>query len=198
MPDINLIYMNFQAGDRVKFLNTKGGGIVIAIIDSRMVSVAVEGGFEIPTLKSELILLEGNDPGARFFDEHFDVGVQEKPAEKVDKPGDGIIDLPSSVTKNRKAEELFLAFVPHEQKWLISGLVDVLLVNNSSYDILYNLFLKNQDNTFNGKDYGSCFPDSRLLLDTITREQLPEWTAGFLQFLFHKENCREVFRRRIE
>jgi len=184
--------MNFQIGDKVKFLNAKGGGIVTRIIDTRMVGVAVEGGFEIPTLSSELIRLEKDEPGARFFDEHFDIAPREEMEERSIQTENRLLELPYSVTKNRKSEELFLAFVPHDQKWLISGLLDVMMVNNSSYDILYNLFLQNPDKTFTGKDYGSCFPDSRLILDTITREQLPEWTSGYLQFLFHKENCTEV------
>ena len=184
--------MNFQIGDKVKFLNTKGGGVVKKIIDSRMVSIAVEGGFEIPTLISELITMDGNEPGARFFEEHYAIGVEQESKEKKDQPDDRLSTLPSSVARNRKAEELYLTFVPHDQKWLISGLIDILLVNNSSFDLLYNLFLQKADNTFKGMDYGSCFPDSRLLLDTITREQLTEWTSGYLQFLFHKENCSEV------
>jgi hypothetical protein len=101
-------------------------------------------------------------------------------------------DLPSSIIRNRKSQDIFLSFVPHEQKWLISGLLDIMLINNSSFEILYNLFLQNPDNDYIGKDYGSCFPDSYLLLDTITREQVPEWTSGYMQFLFHKSLNHEV------
>ena len=43
-----------------------------------MVTVAVEGGFEIPTLVSELIRAEGNEPGARFFEEHFSIEMKEE------------------------------------------------------------------------------------------------------------------------
>ena len=186
--------MSFQIGDKVKFLNAKGGGIVKRIIDSRMVGVAVEGGFEIPTLVSELISIEGSDPGARFFEEYYDVVMEkDEKKEEGDKTEDRLDELPLYVTRNRKSEDIFLLFVPHDQKWLIAGLLDVLLINNSSYDLLYNLFLQKTDNTFKGKDYGSCFPDSRLLIDTITREQLPEWTYGYLQFLFHKESATRVF-----
>ena len=71
--------MNFNIGDKVKFLNSKGGGVISKILDSRMVSVAVEGGFEIPTLISELIRMDDNGPAARFFTEKPDVRIgQEK------------------------------------------------------------------------------------------------------------------------
>ena len=46
----------FKIGDKVNFLSTVGGGKVTKIIDSRMVMVEIEGGFEIPTLISDLVL----------------------------------------------------------------------------------------------------------------------------------------------
>ena len=44
----------FKIGDKVNFMSTVGGGKVTKIIDSRMVMVEVEDGFEIPTLISDL------------------------------------------------------------------------------------------------------------------------------------------------
>jgi hypothetical protein len=187
--------MNISIGDQVKFLNSKGGGIVRRIIDSRMVSVAVEGGFEIPTLISELIKVEGGEPAARFFTEKSGIKtepVKQEVEQPKDNPDDLMTSLPSSVIINRRSEDIYLVFFPHDQKWLISGLMDVMLINNSSFDILYNIFLQNPEGTFTGKDYGSCFPDSRLLLDTITRDQIPEWISGYIQFLFHSSEHHEV------
>ena len=183
--------MDLAIGDKVKFLNAKGGGIVSRIIDSRMVNVAVEGGFEIPTLISELVKVDEQEPAGRFFRQDLQ-DLQDMKANDEQAGDDRMSDLPPALTRNRKAEEIFLAFVPHDQKWLISGSLDVILINNSSNDILYNLFLQNRTGGFDGKDYGSCFPDSKLLLNTIDREQLPEWTNGYLQFLFHKSAAPEV------
>jgi hypothetical protein len=156
-----------------------------------MVNVAVEGGFEIPTLISELVKVDEQGSAARFFRQDLqdlqDIKASDEPA-----GDDRMSDLPPALTRNRKTEEIFLAFFPHDQKWLITGLLDVILINNSSYDILYNLFLENPDGGFAGKDYGSCFPDSKLLLNTINREQLPEWTTGYLQFLFHRSSLTQV------
>jgi hypothetical protein len=184
--------MNFKPGDRVKFLNLKGGGVVAKIIDSRLVAVVDEGGFEIPTLISELVKMGDSDPGARYFDESFDPAAIENGLPEEAPESERSHELPSFISRNRKSEEIFLAFIPHEQKWLISGLLDVYLINNSSYDLLYNLFVDNGEGGFKGKDYGSCFMDSKLLLASISREQLPDWTSGYLQFLFHKEDCQTV------
>ena len=53
--------MILKAGDRVKFVNEKGEGRVSKIINSSRVLVAIEEGFEIPYLLSDLIKIEEND-----------------------------------------------------------------------------------------------------------------------------------------
>jgi hypothetical protein len=184
--------MNLKVGDKVKFLNTTGGGVISKVIDTRMVSVAVEGGFEIPTLVSELIRLDKTDAGGRFFNETFavTVGAEQESRAPVSDEKTGLLSM--DVVKSRKTEEVLLAFVPHDQRWLITGLVDVYLVNNSAFDVIYNFFKNDPESGFSGVDYGSVFSDSKLLLRTIEREELPDWTEGTIQFLFHKEKVPAV------
>jgi hypothetical protein len=178
-----------KVGDKVKFLNASGGGIVAKVIDSRMVSIMIEDGFEIPTMISELIKIDQDEPAARFFEVHYNIDLPEQPGETPEPEDDRVIHLPVHLTADRKSEDLYLAFVPHDQKWLITGQLDVFLINNSSYDVLYNIFSKTSLGHYNGVDYGSVFPDTKLLIATINREQLTHWTEGNIQFLFHKEQC---------
>lgn len=49
--------MKFDIGDKVRFLNTTGGGKVVRI-DGKLVYVEDEDGFEIPVLESEVVLIE--------------------------------------------------------------------------------------------------------------------------------------------
>ncbi|MEI6899101.1 MAG: DUF2027 domain-containing protein [Bacteroidota bacterium] len=175
-------------------MNSTGGGIVTKIIDSRMVAVEVEGGFELPILCSELIRMNNTEPAARYFDENFNIEKSNiSVEEKILSPDDEVVSqLPANLVKTRKSEDILLAFIPHEQKWLISGMVDIMVINNSSYDLLYNIFLMQENGSFLGKDYGSLGPDSKLLIDTVTRETLALWCQGCIQFLFHKETTRQV------
>lgn len=183
--------MSLKVGDKVKFLDATGGGVIRKIIDSRMVLVAVEGGFEIPTLSSQLLKMDTSEAGQRFFNESFDVASGEEVENPEYNPDEKISRLPDSATRNRRSEEVFLAFVPHDQKWLITGVMDVFLINNTSYDLLYNHYRK-QDNGYSGIDYGSLNAGAKLLLASVDRDQLPDWTMGCLQFLFHKDHCKEV------
>jgi hypothetical protein len=186
--------MVIKVGDRVKFLNATGGGVVCKIIDSRLVSVAIEGGFEIPVQMSELLVIESTDPGSRFFRESFDVPDLPEQKTAAEHPSDGPEDLPKTVINSRRSEDIFLLFIPHDQKWLITGHMDIYIVNNTSYDLIYNHFRKEDDGNWSGVNYGSMGSGTRLLIATITRDELPLWTEGCLQFLFHKERSYEVPR----
>jgi hypothetical protein len=184
--------MELKVGDKVKFLDATGGGVVRKIIDSRMVLVAVEGGFEIPTLSSKLLKMETSEPGQRFFNESFDVAhvsEGEKTGEEIDER---ISAVPEKATKGRKSEDVFLAFVPQDQKWLITGVMDVFLINNTSWDLLYNHFRKEGAENYSGIDYGSMNAGEKLLLASADRESISDWTEGCLQFLFHKANSKYV------
>ncbi len=185
--------MEIKVGDKVKFLNATGGGVVRKIIDSRLVSVAIEGGFDIPVQTSELLVIDQDDAGSRFFHGSFEVPDAPEISTPDEHPSGDQEDLPQNVINKRRTEDIFLGFVPHDQKWLIIGHLDIYLINNTSYDLLYNYFRKN-DIDWSGIDYGSLGSGTRLLIATIQRDELPLWTDGCLQFLFHKEKCSEVPR----
>ena len=184
--------MAIKVGDKVKFLNATGGGIVSKIIDSRLVSVAIEGGFEIPVQASELLVTEPVDAGSRIFHESFKVPEAAEQGISSEPSYDGAEDLPKNVINSRRSEDIFLVFIPHDQKWLITGHLDVFLVNNTSFDVLYNHFRKGDEENWSGVDYGSLGAGTRLLIATINRDELPLWIDGCIQFLVHKERCRVV------
>jgi hypothetical protein len=181
-----------KVGDKVKFLNSSGGGVVSRVIDSRTVGVLIEDGFEIPTMVSELVVMASTDRTARFFEGHFNVSSGPEPVETPSGEDERISPLDKAVTDQRKSQEIFLAFVPHDQKWLITGPLDIFFINNSSYDVLYNIFGRTSTGQYEGLDYGNVFPDSSILITTINREQLNLWTSGVVQFLFHCRQTREV------
>ncbi len=51
-----------KLNDKVRFLNEKLKGTITRIIDDKTVAVEVEDGFEIPVLKSEIVLETTNEP----------------------------------------------------------------------------------------------------------------------------------------
>lgn len=187
--------MSFKPGDKVRFLNSTGGGTVVKEINAFMVSVAIEDGFEIPTLASELIAIEPAGASGDLF-----LNKNERrdaiPA-KVEKEPE-IIETSriSHIVQRGDASSaptgIYLAWVPQDQNRLLSGTVDVYIVNNTTSEILYSFFLKNSEGNFSGIDFGSVPPESKLVLESIVRDDIGIWSNGIIQALFFAEENEKV------
>jgi len=186
--------IKFKIGDQVKFLNESGGGVVSRIISPKMVKVAIGDGFEIPIMTSELIRIEEEAPfdsPKHMFREEFSAEIEPLTEEeyKDDERNIRLLNNPSRGTVERG---IYLAFVPEDQKWLITGILDVYLVNHSQIDILYSIFLEQEEGAYQGFDYGSIDPGSMVLLESIEREKIEKWGKGIVQVLFHAEKSKKV------
>ena len=53
--------MSIQIGDKVRFLNSVGGGVVRGLRGKDQVLVEDEDGFEVPALIKECVVVGGND-----------------------------------------------------------------------------------------------------------------------------------------
>ena len=181
--------MNFKIGDKVKFLNEKGGGVVSKIINHAMVNVATDDGFELPVLKSELILIDSKNAGERFFEEHYSVEKDYKSSKTEIKSS-----KEPRINPDTKGfpEGISVAFVPVDQKALIIGNVEVMLVNNTPFNLIYSLFFK-EGLSFAGSDFGSVEPFSVNSIQYVDREQLKYFTDAIFQFIFFKEKMSQLF-----
>ena len=56
--------MSIQIGDKVRFLNSVGGGVVRGFRGKDQVLVEDEDGFEVPALIKECVVVGGNDASA--------------------------------------------------------------------------------------------------------------------------------------
>jgi hypothetical protein len=204
--------MKFNIGDKVKFLNTKGGGIVSKIISSTLVNVMIEDNFEIPTMTSELIRVDPKGKAESLFDEDFAVRSSQfavrssQPAVPNSnstqppanwEPGTANSEDRQSALGNysfraKNTPGVYLAFVPHDQKWMVTGMVEIYLVNYTTMNVLYAFFLEGEKKLF-GKDYDVLFAGNKILIDTIDRDELLKWTKGIVQVLFFHEEPEKIY-----
>lgn len=187
--------MKFKAGDKVRFLNTIGGGTVVKEINAFMVSVEIEDGFEIPTLASELVIIEPSGASGDLFLNKNDRRT-EIPAVVEPEPDDYETDRISRIVNRGDGSAaptgIYLAWVPQDQQRILTGSLDVYLVNNTSSDILYTFFLKDNEGNFSGIDYGSIPAESKLVIESIVREDIGMWSNGIVQTLFYTEKNEKV------
>ena len=182
----------FKIGDRVNFLNNVGGGKVTKIIDSRMVMVEVEDGFEIPTLISEIVPDFRNQPSRQQqIVDTVQKEIKEKELVQQQQEEDARHGGLRRFAKEAEKEGVYLAFVPHEQQWLLTGAMDVMLVNHTPYEMLYTFTIK-EENQFVNVDYGQLEKYEKVVVETITREDLDYWCNGIVQAIFTKDTSDMV------
>ena len=184
----------FNVGDKVNFISSVGGGKVTKIIDTRMVMVEVEDGFEIPTLVTDLVLDYRSQPQVSHQQQVVDKVQKEIQAnelleqERAEAARRGEL---RRFAKEAEKEGVYLAFVPHEQQWLLTGSMDVVLVNHTPYEMLYTFTIKEEEKFVN-VDYGQVDKHEKVVIESISRDDLEYWLNGIVQAVFTKEESDNV------
>jgi len=179
--------MKFKVGDKVKFLDEMGGGVVIKLIDTKLVNIKTDDGFEMPVMTTNLM------PDYRSMQEESPKPYMSPP---VAKPV--VEDEPEFVSeinpwgKIKEENGVYIAFEPHDQQWILTGDMDIILLNNTPYELLYNLFLK-RDGIMEGVDFNSVPANSKIVIETIGRDDIEKWTSGYLQLLFHSDTPDKIY-----
>jgi hypothetical protein len=186
--------MKLNVGDKVRFLNENGGGIVTRIINTNLVSVAIEDGFDIPTLASNLIKIEALDGPSALFDKDYNIELP-VPDPKLDEYAENRSSkLRPEKQEPSHPEGLYLAFIPHDQQWLITGVLDIYVINNTEYSVLYSFNLRGPAGNYSGIDFASIEPSSKSLIESISREDIESWSEGVVQALFHKDEMDRILK----
>lgn len=186
----------FKIGDRVKFLNRTGGGIITKIISPLVVHVE-EDGFDVPTLTKEIILDHVDDKAGKIFTSEYKGEFSEKEDKQSNELIVGNDNNVEKVFLSRKGQQMdkgvYLAFVPKDQVWILTQGFDVYLINNTDYYVLYSIALKQEDGFFKGEDFGSLSGKERVHLTELKPAQAEKWANGTIQLLFHKDNDDKIF-----
>ena len=184
---------NVNIGDKVNFLNAVGGGKVTKIIDSRMVMVEIEDGFELPCLISDLVLDYRSQPARQQqIVDTVQKEIQEKQLVQQQQQEEARHGGLRRFAKEAEKEGVYLAFVPHEQQWVLTGSMDVMLVNHTPFEMLYTFTIKEEDKFVN-VDYGQLDKYEKVVVETISREDLEYWCNGIVQAIFTAETSDSKF-----
>ena len=106
--------MDFKIGDRVSFLNEKGGGVVVAIKDKHTVVVSEDDGFTTPYSIKQLVKVNNS------------VGTV---AKDIQAP-----------TLTHDLKQIALLFVPKDNTNLMNSDIDIQLVNSSGCNFYFELY----------------------------------------------------------
>lgn len=177
-----------KAGDKVRFLNAVGGGVVRSVINKTMVNVADDDGFEVPTLISELVVIDDSvsmEVKPKPFRKPTAVKAEEQPLKKVEPKSE-----PKYVA-GKDAPDCYFAFVPQDENNPVEGELKVYLVNNSNNFVLYNYsHLKN--NVFRSVESGKMNPNSKRYLESFSRFDLNDLPEFCFQLVFFREEAPKL------
>lgn len=194
--------MAVNVGDRVRFLNATGGGVVSKIINRELVMVTDEDGFDIPTLARECVVVES----ATTVHTHEKSKTETKPKkvetieEFVEKEKSDNDYTPQKETIEGELLNVALAFLPQNEKTISTTDYDAYLVNDSNYYLAYNI-ATTAGQQFTSKSVGFIQPNTKILLFDLKKEELNDWENIRVQLFALKQeksyNLKTVYDVKI-
>jgi len=170
--------MNLKTGDRVKFLNDIGGGVLTAFLDKNKAMVRTTDGFEIPVMLNELIADSSNteiDESKEEYAKPAKPSENKTPTKKTHEPG---------VAKILNTdEEICLAILPKSQ----SSDLFAYMINNSSYHIHYVISTRTNEETLLF-DQGSMDSRTQMKIRKFLPDNINNITRFDIQILFYQDD----------
>ncbi|MBN1926779.1 MAG: DUF2027 domain-containing protein [Prolixibacteraceae bacterium] len=170
-----------KIGDKVKFLNDVGGGVVISFQSKNIAVVKNEDGFEIPVMINQLVKVPQNEDYENIRRDEPVVKKQKQP-----EPKPAPAHIPQLINGNDEPR-FFIAFYPVDQHNPVGGEIEVYLINDSNFSLLYHY------SHFDGKlyktiDSGELEPNTKNYIEGIAQADLSNLPAFCLQLIpFMKE-----------
>ncbi len=181
-----------KKGDRVRFLNAVGGGVVTRIDEKKgLVYVEDNDGFEVPALERECVVVPTvvattNMPLRDFSSPSKSaVPVAEESTQQNHTPV--FEEAETYETPEGDEPKYLLAFLPKDIKQLQSSSYECYLVNDSNYFVFYNI-VSGTEEAKKSIAHGLIEPNMQECLLDIEKEELNDWSRIHVQMLAFKRN----------
>lgn len=168
-----------KIGDKVRFLNETGGGVVSGFVSKDIVNVRDEDGFDIPMPVRECVVIDTND---------YNIKIEPK---KEDRPKTDEVEQPvvekRPVSETREGEKLnvYVAYVPMDVKSMTTTSFEAYLVNDSNY-YLYYTYSSGENKNWILRSHGVVEPNVKLFLEEFGKDMLNEMERIKVQFVAFK------------
>ena len=166
-----------KIGDKVRFLNDVGGGVIKGFKDKGTAWVEDESGFDFPVPLHELVVIETDD----YNIEKKGSATDSKRAENL-IAGTVKIEEPSLEVRGRDNLNVFLGFVPENSRQLQTTDFESYLINDSNY-YLYYTYQNELDGAWQLRSHGLLEPNSKLLIEKFDKIRLNELEQVAIQLI---------------
>lgn len=173
-----------KVGDKVKFLNDVGGGVVTGFINKNTVNVVDSDGFEIPYPISQLV--NSSDPG-------LNIGEKQKEPETISEKQitePEYVEPTGEIINGKNAPDFYFCFVPTDPKNPLSGEIEMYMVNDSNFTVIYH-FTAHQPDSVEALKHGTIQSNSREKIDALVQEDLSDLPDFGFQLIYFRETEKE-------
>lgn len=174
-----------KIGDRVRFLNDVGGGVVTGFVNKTTVNVEGQDGFEIPYPISQLVNLsesERIEKGLEPVLEESTVKVEHLPEPQKQE---------GMKLAGKESPDFYFCFVPDDSKNPLAGETGLWLINDSNFTVLYH-YSHFKAEKFDSVKYGSVQSNSKVELESIDQNDLTDLPDFVFQLLYFSDKDAEL------
>ncbi|MFO8236156.1 MAG: DUF2027 domain-containing protein [Bacteroidales bacterium] len=174
--------MKLKKGDKVKFLNDTGGGVITGFLNKDMVNVLNDDGFEVPILVEELIKEEDQESHTKEMSAQIETGEED-----LDVFQDLELEEEVNEDMHEPEKDIHIALVPNDQQHPENADLDLYFINDSDFNVFY-LFLLRKENIYAHFSSGKLEDNTKIFLRKIERANLSELRALKGQFIFYQND----------
>lgn len=168
-----------KIGDKVRFLNETGGGVVSGFVSKDIVNVRDEDGFDIPMPVRECVVIDTND-----YNIKIEPKKEDRPkTEEVEQPV--VEKRPLSETREGEKLNVYVAYVPMDVKSMTTTSFEAYLVNDSNY-YLYYTYSSGENKNWILRSHGVVEPNVKLFMEEFGKDMLNEMERIKVQFVAFK------------
>lgn len=168
-----------KIGDKVRFLNETGGGVVSGFVSKDIVNVRDEDGFDIPMPVRECVVIDTSD-----YNIKIEPKKEDRPkTEEVEQPV--VEKRPLSETREGEKLNVYVAYVPMDVKSMTTTSFEAYLVNDSNY-YLYYTYSSGENKNWILRSHGVVEPNVKLFLEEFGKDVLNEMERIKVQFVAFK------------
>lgn len=184
-----------EVGDKVRFLNSVGGGTVKGFQSKQIVIIEDEHNFDVPVLISECVVIEPSDSKklSQSIDEITEtISIIEEPV------------VPKTTSRDTAVEETLegekittaLMFLPTDPKSFSQSNFECFFVNDSNYFLFIN-YMSRENNTWRSRHSGILEPNTQILIEEFDKSTLNEIEQVCVQFVAFKHNKQYRFKNPV-
>lgn len=171
-----------KIGDKVRFLNSVGGGVVRAFQGKNMILVEDDNGFDFPALITECVVV-GSDDSLKSSS----TPQREEPAIPQQKAKEPEVEIKIEETPAGERLNVFLAYLPIDPKSMVETSYEAYFINESNYYLFFN-YMNRSNNSWTSRYHGIIEPHTKIFLEEFEKSELNSLERICVQLVAYKKD----------